>query len=149
MMKTIVVVLVALVACGKSAEEQAKEDVAKQAAKDQSRKVEPAAVQKGSAAPAPAPEAKPKEPEAPEPTTPEEIENARKAAMNAQDIPKAMKYCDMSKLDDKSDPQKLLGCTLAACRSKNEDKARAWAKPLPKKYLDNAKPVCLKEGIGL
>ena len=59
-----------------------------------------------------------------EPTTPAEIEHARNQAMIDGRDKDVLKYCEMGKLDDKSNPQALLGCTLAACRLKDEATAR-------------------------
>ncbi len=92
-------------------------------------------------APTPEPEA------APEPSTPEEIELARKAALMDGRDKDAVKYCVMAGIESgKSDPQALLGCALAACRGKDMDKARAWAKNLPKALMAQAKQICQASG---
>ena len=99
-------------------------------------------------APEPPPEAEP--PAAPEPSTPEEIELARKAAlMEGRDVD-ALKYCELAGIEaGKSDEQALLGCALAACRGKDLDKARAWAKGLGKDLLKEAKKICRANGAPL
>ena len=148
-MRAIAIVCMLLAACGKSGEEQAKEDNARELAKEQAK----------AAAEAPKPEAKPAAlpPEAakpvaapePEPTTPAEIDHARNQAMIDGRDKDVLKYCDLGKLDDKSNPQALLGCTLAACRLKDEDTAKRYAKPLPKLLMDQAKKVCVTNQIVL
>jgi len=143
-----VVLLVA--ACGKSGEEQAKEDnereaqkVAAQAPKDEPKPATPTAT-------APAPEAKPAEkPPEPEPTTPAEIDKARNQAMIDGRDKDVLKYCEMGKVDDKSSPQVLLGCTLAACRLKDEETAKKYGEPIKGPLRDQAKKVCLTNQIGI
>jgi hypothetical protein len=134
--------LFVVAACGKSAEERARDDMAKDQAAhpDPTPPSAPSPVQHGSAATAA--ETKPAPPPAPEPTTPQEIEHARNQAMIDGRDKDVLKYCDMGKLDDKSNPQALLGCTLAACRLKDEDTAKRYAKPLPKLLMDQAQKVC-------
>jgi hypothetical protein len=99
--------------------------------------------------PPPPPAAKPAPPPAPEPTTPAEIERARNQAMIDGKDKDVLKYCEMSKLDDKSNPQALLGCTLSACRIKDVDTAKRYSKPLQKAYLDQAKKVCAANQVGI
>jgi hypothetical protein len=142
----IAVLAVSFAACGKSAEEQAREDVEKENAKHPP---EPAADSPGQRRVAEAPDAKPDAAPMPEPTTPAEIDRARNQAMIDGRDKDVLKYCDLQKLDDKSNPQALLGCTLAACRIKDEDTARRYAKPLAKAYLDQAKRVCTQSSIAL
>ena len=60
-----------------------------------------------------------------------------------------LKYCEMGKLDDKSNPQALLGCTLAACRIKDEATAQKYGTPIKGPLKDQAKKVCLQNQIGL
>ena len=60
-----------------------------------------------------------------------------------------LRFCEMGKLDDKSNPQALLGCTLSACRIKDADTARRYAHPLAKAYLDQAKRVCIQNQVAL
>jgi hypothetical protein len=55
----------------------------------------------------------------------------------------------MGKLDDKSNPQALLGCTLAACRLHDADTAHRYSHGLAKAYLDEAKKVCLADQVAL
>ena len=86
----------------------------------------------------------------PEPTTPEEIELARKAALMEGRDKDALKYCGMAGIEaGKSDEQALLGCALAACRGKDMDKARGWAKGLGKDLLKQAKAICRANGAPL
>lgn len=148
-MKRMLMAVLLVVACGKSGEEQAKEDNAREAAKEAAKQQEVAA--KTEAAPTPAPtETKPAEkPAEPEPTTPEEIEHARNQAMIDGRDKDVLKYCEMSKLDGKSNPQALLGCTLAACRVKDEATARKYAAPIKGPLRDQAKKVCLTNQIGI
>ena len=135
--------------CGKSNEEQLREQIAKEQARNPEpdkkveKRVEPATVTKDAAPPEP------------EPTTPEEIDNARKKAMIDGRDKDVIKYCEMANVTpDKSDGQVLLGCTLAACRIKQEDKARAWAAGLLRNKKDTplhdqAKKTCLANQVGL
>ena len=60
-----------------------------------------------------------------------------------------LKYCEMGKLDDKSNPQALLGCTLAACRLKDEATAKKYGTPIKGPLRDQAKKVCLANQIGI
>jgi hypothetical protein len=85
----------------------------------------------------------------PEPTTPAEIDHARNQAMIDGRDKDVLRYCEMGKLDAKSNPQALLGCTLSACRLKDADTARRYGKPLAKAYLDNATRVCAQNQIVL
>jgi hypothetical protein len=91
---------------------------------------------------------KPKPPE-PEPTTPAEIDHARNQAMIDGKDKDVLKYCEMGKLDDKSNPQALLGCTLAACRIKDEATAKKYGTPIKGPLKDQAKKVCLLNQIAL
>jgi hypothetical protein len=146
-MKHALIAIALLVACGKSGEEQAKEDNARDQAK--------AAAEAPKEAPPPPPTkpvdvAKPADkPPEPEPTTPAEIEHARNQAMIDGRDKDVLKYCEMGKLDDKSNPQALLGCTLAACRIKDEATARKYGTPIKGPLKDQAKKVCLQNQIGL
>lgn len=147
-MKRMLMAVLLVVACGKSGEEQAKEDNAREAAKEAAKQQEVAA--KTETAPTPTPtETKPEKPPEPEPTTPEEIEHARNQAMIDGRDKDVLKYCEMSKLDDKSNPQALLGCTLAACRLKDEETARKYAAPIKGPLRDQAKKVCLANQVGI
>ena len=107
-------------------------------------------------APAQPPPTQPAEtaPAAPEPTTPEEIEMARKNAMLAGKDADVIKYCEMAGIKGlgdggKGDGQAQLGCALAACRSDQADKAKAWAKGLPKALKDQANKICLANKVVL
>ena len=58
--------------------------------------------------------------------TPEAIEQARGEAMLKGRDRDVIKYCELGGIEaGKSDPQALLGCTLAACRAHEQDKAKA------------------------
>ena len=139
------ILLLALVGCGNS-EEAGRQAVTNESADRQAKEtLPPPPVQKGSADVAKA-GAKPAEPE---PTTPAEIEHARNQAMIDGRDKDVLRFCEMSKLDDKSNPQALLGCTLSACRIKDADTARRYAKPLAKAYLDQAKKVCQLNAVAL
>src|SRR4051812_37751133 len=78
----------------------------------------------------PASEKKEVKPPDPEPTTPKEIDDARKKAMIEGRDKDVVRFCEMGKIDNKSDPQAILGCTLAACRIMQTDKAKSWAAAL-------------------
>ena len=147
-MKQGLMALVLLVACGKSGEEQAKEDNAREAAKvaAQAPKEEPKPATPTPAAAETKPAEKPPEPE---PTTPAEIDHARNQAMIDGRDKDVLKYCEMGKLDDKSNPQALLGCTLAACRLKDEATAKKYGTPIKGPLRDQAKKVCLANQIGI
>ena len=93
-------------------------------------------------------------PAAPEPTTPEEIDAARKNAMLAGKDADVIKYCEMAGIKGlgeggKGDVQSQLGCALAACRLDRADKAKAWAKGLPKALKDQANKICLANKVVL
>jgi 3-oxoacyl-ACP reductase-like protein len=110
-------------------------------------------------APTPAPpptQAQPAEaaPAAPEPTTPEEIDAARKNAMLAGKDADVIKYCEMAGIKGlgeggKGDGQSQLGCALAACRLNQPDKAKAWARGLPKALKEQANKICLANNVVL
>ena len=149
MWKHALMVVALVVACGKSCEDQEKEDNAREAAKIEANKPkdEPAAAKQiGSAEAAKPVETKPPEPE---PTTPAEIDHARNQAMIDGRDKDVLKYCEMGKLDDKSSQQALLGCTLAACRLKDEATARKYGTPITGPLKDQAKKVCLANQVGL
>jgi len=146
--------LVLLAACGKSGEEQAKEDNAREAAKvaAQAPTEEP---KPATPAPPPPAETKPAEkPPEPEPTTPAEIDKARNQAMIDGRDKDVLKYCDMLKLDDKSNPQSLMGCTLAACRTGDADTAKRYSAGMNnskdgKALLSQARKICLSNKVGI
>lgn len=120
---------------------------------------EPAAEPPSQPAPTAAPQPAPTQPveaqpAAPEPTTPEEIDAARKNAMLAGKDADVIKYCEMAGIKGlgeggKGDGQAQLGCALAACRSDQADKAKAWVKGLPKALKDQANKICLASKVVL
>ena len=144
------VILVALFGCGKSNEEQLREQIER----DQKRAVGSETEAKVEKRELP-PSTKDAAPPEPEPTTPEEIDKARMQAMIDGRDKDVIKYCEAGNVTpDKSDGQVLLGCTLAACRIKQEDKARAWAAGLlrnkkDKPLHDQAKKTCLANQVGI
>lgn len=145
------VLVVAAVACGKSAEEQAKEDMAAKAPKPDEPSPAPKVIKE---APAPAPEAKPAAAPEPEPTTPAEIDHAFKQAMIDGRDKDVLKYCDMLKLDDSSNPQSLMGCTLSACRIGDADTAKRYSAGLKHSkdglaLLSQARKVCILNKVGI
>ncbi len=144
---SLIATLLLLGACGKSAEEQAREDVDKEMAKrgEKPPSDEPTRTR------APEPPKKEKPPADPEPTTPEEIDTARKKAMIEGRDKDVIKYCEQGKLDDKTDAQVYMGCTLAACRINEADKAREWGKSLAKSkpLMEQARKVCLANKVAL
>lgn len=77
----------------------------------------------------------------PEPTTPKEIDDARKKAMIEGRDKDVVRFCEMGKIDNKSDPQAILGCTLAACRIMQTDKAKSWAAAITASGSKDAKPL--------
>jgi hypothetical protein len=81
--------------------------------------------------------------------TPAEIDRARNQAMIDGRDKDVLRFCAMGKLDDKSNPQALLGCTLSACRIKDADTAKKYAKPLAKAYMDQAIKVCALNQVTL
>ena len=93
------------------------------------------------------------EPAAPEPTTPAEIEEARKKAMLDGKDADVVKYCEMAGIKtDTGDGQAALGCALAACRlgdPANAEKAKAWAKKLPKALKQQANQICMANKVVL
>jgi len=165
-MKHALVLCLFLIACGKSQEEKAREEaerderarIAREGSSSSSTSTTtPTPTEAAKPAPTEASKdggaAAPKEPQA-EPTTPAEIDKARKQAMIDNRDQDVIKYCGMSNLGDKTDPQILLGCTLAACRQKDEAKAREWSRPLgnagvQKEFLQQAKKICLASQVGI
>ena len=141
----IALALVVVSGCG-NGEEAGREAVANEAAQREHAEKLPAPAPSTTAPPA---AAKPVKAPEPEPTTPAEIEHARNQAMIDGRDKDVLRFCEMGKLDDKSNPQALLGCTLSACRIKDADTARRYAKPLAKAYLDQAKRVCIQNQVGL
>ena len=152
MKHVIAIALVLLAACGKSGEDAGREELARTAAAQAATNPQPAAPTPAAtqAAPtAPPPAATPAAAPEPEPTTPAELDHALKQAMIDGRDKDVLKYCDMSKLDAKSNPQTLLGCTLSACRTKDVDTARRYSKSLARAYLDEAKKVCAADQVAL
>jgi hypothetical protein len=133
-------------ACGKSAEERGREDVAKSQPKEN---LPPPAETTKMGSAEPVGSAKAPEPPAPEPTTPEEVDKARKQAMIDGKHKDVIKYCEMTKMDAKTDPQVLLGCTLAACQVSDAERARNWAKTLPKLLMDQAVKTCTAMNVAV
>jgi hypothetical protein len=103
----------------------------------------------GSAAPPSAGSAKTPAAPIPDPTTPEELDKALKQAMIDQRDKDVLRFCDMSKLDAKSNPQSVLGCTLSACRTKDADTAHKYSALLTKEYRDAATRVCMQNQVGI
>ena len=151
-MKRAIACMVLLLACGKSPEEQAKADLAaKQPPKTEEPAPAPAVKQE---APTPEPAAKPATPPEPEPKTPEELDKAFKQAMIDGRDKDVLKYCDLMKLDDKSNPQSLMGCTLAACRTGDADTAKRYSAGMSnskdgKALLIQARKICLSNKVGI
>jgi hypothetical protein len=142
------IVFLALVACGgKSAEELGREQAeaeAKARGELDEPKGEPPPVKKEPPKAVPI-DAAP----LPEPTTPEEVDKARKQAAIDGRYADVVRYCDMMKLTEKSDPQVRLGCSLAACQTKDPDKAKAWSNKLANEYKVHAVKACTALGIAL
>ncbi|MGE5185814.1 MAG: hypothetical protein ACM31C_27330 [Acidobacteriota bacterium] len=138
--------------CSKSSEQQAKEDMEKQAKAhpDDDKPAAPPPEHKGP----PAPEAKPKEAPPPDPTNAADLDKAFKQAMIDGRDKDVLHYCDMLKLDDKSNIQSIMGCTLSACRTKDADTAKKYVSLLPgtkdgNALRDQAKKICSTSGVAL
>ena len=145
-MKLVWIALVLAAACGS-------EDLAKKKAEmdKQAKSEEPppkVAPPPSELKPTDTPKAAPKE-SGPEPTTPEELDKALKQAMIDGRDKDVIKYCNQLTIDDKTNPQSLLGCTLSACRTKDADSAHKFSKPLQKQYRDAATRVCAQAQIVL
>jgi hypothetical protein len=144
-------VLVVLLGCGQSNEDKLREQIER----DSKRAPPPSAETKVEKKQLPSDEKKDVPLPDPEPTTPEEIDTARKKAMNDRRDKDVVKYCEMGKVDPaKSDGQVLMGCTLSACRLKEEEKARTWAAGMlrekkDKPLYDQAKKTCLAAQVAL
>lgn len=144
------VVMLAL-GCGKSAEEQAREDMAAKAPKPEEPAPAPKVIKE---APTPAAAAKPDAAPEPEPTTPAEIDHAFKQAMIDGRDKDVLKYCGMLKLGDSSNPQSLMGCTLSACRIGDADTAKRYSAGLKHSkdglaLLTQARKVCILNKVGI
>jgi len=74
----------------------------------------------------------------------------KKAMIDGRDHD-VVRFCELGKFEDKGDPQVMLGCTLAACRLNDGDKARAWAKGVAKSkpLLDQAIKTCMANKVAL
>ncbi len=147
---TALVLVVGLLGCGKSNEAKLKEEIAAQQAKQAALEPPPTTAPK-IVKEAPDAVKKDKPPPDPEPTTPEEIDTARKKAMIEGRDKDVIRFCEMGKVDDKSDPQVLLGCTLAACRVNEVDKAKNWAKGVAKSkpLFEQAVKTCMANKVVL
>ncbi len=103
------------------------------------------------AQPVAAPEPPPPPPADAEPAlTPEEVETARRQAMLDGRDRDVIKYCEMAGIEaGKSDEQALLGCTLAACRVQEKEKAQAWSTSLSRPMMKQAKRICMASSVPL
>jgi hypothetical protein len=139
----LLLVVFVMVACGGGVEDAIKE----QAAKDKAN----APVVSEKAAARELPPQKEKPPPEPEPTTPEEIDAARKKAMIDGRDKDVIRFCEMGKYEEKGDEQVMLGCTLAACRMLDEDKAKAWSKSVAKSkpLFEQAVKTCMANKVVL
>ena len=146
-MRRIAILLVLVIGCGKSAKEQMKEELEKEAARRGPDPIE----EKKPVKELPKTTGKDKPPPDPEPTTPVEIDNARKKAMIEGRDKDVVRFCEMGKVDDKSDPQVALGCTLSACRMMDGDKAKNFAKGVMKSkpLYDQAIKTCMANKVAL
>ena len=129
-MRHLILGLVLVAACGKSGEQQAREDMEKQAKEhpDETAAKAPPPEHKGP----PAPEAKPKETApAPDPTNAADLDKAFKQAMIDGRDKDVLHYCELLHLDGSSNIQSIMGCTLSACRTKDADTAKKYAGLLP------------------
>ncbi len=138
--------------CSKSSEQQAKEDMEKQAKAhpDEDKPAAPPPEHKGP----PAPEAKPSEPPPADPTNPADLDKAFKQAMIDGKDKNVLHYCELLKLDDKSNIQSIMGCTLSACRTKDADTAKKYVALFPSTkdgnaLRDQARMICGKSGVAL
>ena len=151
-MRIAILCVAVLFACGKSSQDQAKEDMEKQAAAhpDLDTPRPPPPPTKG---PPPAAAPKAEEPPPPDPTNAADLDKAFKTAMNAQKDKDVLHYCELMKFDDKS-MQASFGCTLSACRTKNSDLANKYVATLPKTkdgtalHLQAVK-VCTSLGVSI
>lgn len=154
-MRVSVLCLALLVACGQSNQDKIREQMEREAARNPDQPAKPVEKKEPGALPSAGSDKKAKAAPDPEPTTPEEIDTARKKAMNEGRDKDVIKYCEAGNVDPaKSDSQALLGCTLAACRLKDADKARKWAPGMlrdkkDKPLYDQAKKTCLTNNVGI
>lgn len=85
----------------------------------------------------------------PDPTDKKAVDEARKLAMIKSRYKDVIRFCEMGKIDEKSDQQARFGCALAACNMKEADKAKMWAKGIEKALFDQAIKVCTPLGVTL
>jgi hypothetical protein len=152
-MKTAILCLAVLFACGKSSEQQAHEDMDKEVAKHPDL-APAAAAEKPAMKPAAAPVAAAPTPPPPDPTNAADLDKAFKQAMIDGKDKDVLHYCELLKLDEKSSIQSLMGCTLSACRTKNADSAKHYAGLLPstkdgKALHDQAVKICSTNSVTL
>lgn len=150
-MRIALLLVVALLGCGKSNEEKLKEEIAAQQARAAQLEPPPSTTAPKVVKGTPDAVKKDKPPPDPEPTTPEEIDTARKKAMIDGRDKDVVRFCEMGKFEDKGDPQVMLGCTLAACRLNDGEKAKTWAKSVAKSkpLLDQAIKTCMANKVAL
>jgi hypothetical protein len=141
--------------CGKSEKDALKEEM--ESAAKAKKFAEPTGTEtvKKTADLPPPPEKKPQEEiKEPDPSKPEEIDEARKKAMILGRDKEVVRFCELGKYVDKpekGDPQIMLGCTLAACRIMDTDKARNWSKQVArsKPLFDQAVKTCMANKVTL
>ena len=149
-MRIAILCMAVLFACGKSSEDQAKDDMDKQAAAHPDLdKPPPPPPTKGPPPPTTAP--KTDEAPPPDPANQADLEKAFKTAMNAQKDKDVLHYCELMKLDNKASIQSIMGCTLSACRTKQADLANKYVALLPTTkdgtaLHDQAKKICGASG---
>ena len=148
-MKIWIACIVLVLACGNSDDNKPK-----QAAQETKETPPPPAEAKLPPPPPEAKPAKPAKPPEPEPTTPAEIDKAFKQAMIDGREKDVLKYCEMLKFNDKSNPQSLMGCALAACRAKDADTAKRYSALMSgsktgKQLLVQVQKVCTSNNVAL
>ena len=153
-MRGIALAVVLILGCGKSEKDALKEEMAAAAKSKQfNDDVKTETVKREAATPPPT-EKKKEEITEPDPGKFEEIDEARKKAMILGRDKEVVRFCEMGKYVDKpekGDPQIMLGCTLAACRINDADKAKAWSKPVQKSkpLFDQAIKTCMANKVAL
>ena len=152
-MKTAIMLALALFACGKSSEQQAKDDMDKEVAKHPDLAPTTPA-EKPAMKPSTTPTAAPEAPPPPDPTNAADLDKAFKQAMIDGKDKDVLHYCELLKLDDKSSIQSVMGCTLSACRTKNADLGKHYAGLLPstkdgKALHDQAVKICATNQVTL
>ena len=154
-MKSIALALVLILGCGQSEKDALKEEMAAAAKSKQfNDDVKSETVKREAATPPPTEKKKEEEIPEPDPSKFESIDEARKKAMILGRDKEVVRFCEMGKYVDKpekGDPQIMLGCTLAACRINDGDKAKAWAKPVQKSkpLYDQAIKTCMANKVAL